>query len=319
MDSLTDFALSEEYKRIEQLGDKLAQLEAMIDWEAFRPIVAGLYDNKSERGGRPNIDEVVMIKLLVLQAWYGLSDPELERQVADRISFRRFLGSWEVIPDHSTVWLFRERLTETGKDKEVWEELQQQLDAKGYEVKKGVIQDASVITADPGQKNRKRKKKGGGGGGGAKTRRSRDGTWLTHGKKSQFGYKLHMKMDMDHGLVRALETTTASVHDSQVDLTEKDEVAYRDKGYFGASCRGYDAAMRRGVRGHPLGIRDKLRNKRIARKRSPGERPFAVIKNIFGLGHVRVTTVARTGVKMLFACFVFNMYQLRTLAAKEGV
>ncbi len=319
MGSLTDFALNEEYKRIEQLGDKLAQLEAVIDWEAFRPIVAGLYDNKSEKGGRPNIDEVVMIKLLVLQAWYGLSDPELERQVADRISFRRFLGSWDVIPDHSTVWLFRERLTETGKDKEVWEELQRQLDAKGYEVKKGVIQDASVITADPGQKNRKRKKKGGGGGGGAKTRRSRDGTWLTHGKKSWFGYKLHMKMDMDHGLVRALETTTASVHDNQVDLSRKGEVRFSDKGYFGVSCKGFDAGMRRGVRGHPLGIRDKLRNKRIARKRSPGERPFAVIKNIFGLGHVRVTTVARTGVKMLFACFVFNMYQLRTLAAKEGV
>lgn len=319
MDSLTDFALSEEYKRIEQLGDKLAQLEAMIDWEAFRPIVAGLYDNRSEKGGRPNIDEVVMIKLLVLQAWYGLSDPELERQVADRISFRRFLGSWDVIPDHSTVWLFRERLTETGKDKEVWEELQRQLDAKGYDVKKGVIQDASVITADPGQKNRKRKKKGGGGGGGAKTRRSLDGTWLTHGKKSWFGYKLHVKTDMDHGLVRALETTTASVHDNQVDLSRKDEVRYSDKGYFGVSCNGFNAGMRRGVRGHPLGIRDKLRNKRIARKRSPGERPFAVIKEIFGLGHVRVTTVARTGVKMLFACFVFNMYQLRTLAAKEGV
>jgi len=128
-----------------------------------------------------------------------------------------------------------------------------------------------------------------------------------------------MKMDMDHGLVRALETTTASVHDNQVDLSRKDEVMFSDKGYFGAPCNGFDAGMRRGVRGHPLGIRDKLRNKRIARKRSPGERPFAVIKNIFGLGHVRVTTVARTGVKMLFACFVFNMYQLRTLAAKEGV
>ena len=323
MGSLTDFALNEEYKRIEQLGDKLAQLEAVIDWEAFRPIVAGLYDNRSEKGGRPNIDEVVMIKLLVLQAWYGLSDPELERQVADRISFRRFLGSWDVIPDHSTVWLFRERLTETGKDQEIWEELQRQLVAKGYEVKKGVIQDASVITADPGQKDRKRKRKGrrgsGGGGGGAKTRRSLDGTWLTHGKKSWFGYKLHVKTDMDHGLVRALETTTASVHDNKVDLSRKGEVRYADKGYFGVSCRGFDAGMQRGVRGHPLGIRDKLRNKRIARKRSPGERPFAVIKEIFGLGHVRVTTVARTGVKMLFACFVFNMYQLRTLAAKEGV
>jgi IS5 family transposase len=51
-----------------------------------------MYGNKTERGGRPNIDEVLMLKLLVLQQWYGLSYPELERQVADRRSFRKFLG-----------------------------------------------------------------------------------------------------------------------------------------------------------------------------------------------------------------------------------
>ncbi len=34
-----------------------------------------MYDNRSERGGMPNIDEVEMIKLLVLQQWHGLSDP----------------------------------------------------------------------------------------------------------------------------------------------------------------------------------------------------------------------------------------------------
>tara|TARA_Y100000310_G_scaffold102684_1_gene100855 strand:- start:804 stop:992 length:189 start_codon:yes stop_codon:yes gene_type:complete len=61
-----------------------------------------------------------MMKLLVLQQWYGLSDPELERQTNNRISFRSFLGFPNVIPDATTVWLFRERLAETGKDKEVW-------------------------------------------------------------------------------------------------------------------------------------------------------------------------------------------------------
>jgi IS5 family transposase len=66
MKSLTDFALNEEYKRVRRLGDKLAEIESLIDWEAFRPIVGKLYENKSERGGRPNIDEVVMVKLLVL-------------------------------------------------------------------------------------------------------------------------------------------------------------------------------------------------------------------------------------------------------------
>ena len=54
--------------------------------------MSGMYDNRSERGGRPNIDEIIMVKMLVLQSWYGLSDPELERQANDRISFQKFLG-----------------------------------------------------------------------------------------------------------------------------------------------------------------------------------------------------------------------------------
>ncbi len=84
------------------------------------------------------MDPVLMVKLLVLQAWYGLSDPELERQVNNRISFRHFLGYPEKAPDYSTVWQFRERLAETGRDRLVWEELQRQLDEKGLKVRKGV-------------------------------------------------------------------------------------------------------------------------------------------------------------------------------------
>ena len=60
-------------------------------------IVGEMYENMSERGGRPNIDEVLMVKLLVLQQWHGLSDPELEKQVTDRISFRKFLAFPAVI------------------------------------------------------------------------------------------------------------------------------------------------------------------------------------------------------------------------------
>ena len=67
MKSLTDFAFNEEYKRVQRLGDRLAEIESLIDWGAFRPIVGELYDNRSERGGRPNVDEVVMVKMLVLQ------------------------------------------------------------------------------------------------------------------------------------------------------------------------------------------------------------------------------------------------------------
>lgn len=311
MDSLKAFFLREAYKETQKLGDRLATIEPHIDWEAFRPILKGLYDNKTEKGGRPNVDPVVMVKLLVLQSWYGLSDPELERQATDRISFRRFLGYPDVIPDSTTVWLFRERLAETGRDRTIWEELQRQLDEKGLKVRKGVVQDASFITADPGHAPADKPR-----GEEARTRRSRDGTWAKKGGKSSYGYKLHAKSDVDLGLIRDLETTPANVHDSRVDLSRPGEVVYRDKGYFGVKSRGYSATMRRGVRGHPLGIRDRLRNRRINRRRAPGERPFAVIKRVFHAGHVLVTTVQRVRVKMVFACLCFNLVQLGTLAGR---
>jgi IS5 family transposase len=313
METLTDFALREMYRKVKKLGDKLAEIDSLIDWDAFRPIIGSMYNNKTERGGHPNIDEIVMFKMLVLQEWHGLSDPELERQVTDRISFQRFIGFPKKVPDFTTVWLFRERLAKTGKDRELWKELQRQLEEKGLKVKKGVIQDAAFITADPGHAKADEPR-----GGEAKTRRSKDGTWMKKASKSYFGFKLHMKTDTDFGLIREIETTTASVHDSQIDLSKPGEVNYRDRGYQGAPSKGYNATMKRGARGHPIGIRDKLRNKRISRIRSPGERPFAVIRTVFKSAHVKVTTVPRTHVKNVFSCLAFNLYQLVTLR-KQGV
>ncbi len=313
MASFIDFAFREEYERVKRLGDKLSEIDSLINWEAFRPIVEGMYSNKTEKGGRPNIDEVMMIKVLILQEWHGLSDPELERQITDRISFRKFLGFPDTIPDFSTVWIFRERLIKAGRDKKIWQELQHQLDSKGLKVKKGVIQDATFITSDPGHAKADKPR-----GDDAKTRRSRDGTWAKKNSKSYFGYKFHSKSDIDYGLIRDIETTTASVHDSQIDLTKPGEVAYKDKGYFGAPSKGYCATMRRSVRGHPIGFKDILRNKRISKKRAPGERPYAVIKNVFKSGHTTVTTVARVAVKMVFASFGFNLFQLSTLR-RQGI
>jgi len=147
-----------------------------------------------------------------------------------------------------------------------------------------VVQDASFITADPGHAPSDKPR-----GEGAKTRRSRDGSWTKKGSRSYYGYKLHAKTDTDHGLIRDLEATTASVHDSRVDLSKQGDVVYRYRGYFGVEPRGWDATMRRGVRGHSLGIRDRLRDRRFNRKRALGERPFAVIKRVFNAGHVLVT------------------------------
>lgn len=103
MESLVDFALQERYKQVKDLGDRLGELSTLIEWEPFREIIGDLYTNATEPGGRPNLDGVLMIKLLVLQSMYGLSDPELERQANDKISFLKFLGFSEKIADHSTI------------------------------------------------------------------------------------------------------------------------------------------------------------------------------------------------------------------------
>ena len=88
--------------------------------------------------------------MLVLQQWHGHSDPELERQANDRISFRQFLDFPDKIPDRSTIWTFRERISESGKDCVIWDELQHQLDNKGLKITKGMIQDATFIHSEPG-------------------------------------------------------------------------------------------------------------------------------------------------------------------------
>ena len=113
-------------------------------------------------------------------------------------------------------------------------------------------------------------------------------------------------------MIWEIQTTTASLHDSQIDLSKEGEVVYRDTGYFGAKPLAFDATMKRGVRNHPVGIWDILRNKRISRKRSPGERPYTVIKTVFKSAHTMVTTVARTHVKMIFAAMCFNIGLIRT-------
>jgi IS5 family transposase len=289
-----------------QEKSRLSQISNILDWTLIRQILDEMYENKSEKGGRPNYDVIMMFKILILQKWYGLSDLEVERQMADSISFMAFLGFPDPFPDSRTIWLFKQRIAETGKDKVVWAELQRQLDSMGLKVKRGTIQDATFIEADPGSSKKPR-------GDNAKTRRSRDGTWAIKGKETHFGYKLHQKTDLDYSLICEIETSTASLHDSQVDLSVKDEIVLRDRGYFGTTANGIDFTMKRRTTEKPLGELDKERNHLISILRSPGERPHAVIKRVFGAGRVLVTTIKRVHVELMIAAFAFNLYQLCTL------
>ena len=59
--------MKKEYVRVEKLGYKLAWLDFLIDWDIFRSIIKEMYDNRTELSGRPNNDEMVMMKMLVLK------------------------------------------------------------------------------------------------------------------------------------------------------------------------------------------------------------------------------------------------------------
>lgn len=124
---------------------------------------------------------------------------------------------------------------------------------------------------------------------------------------------MHQLKDIDYCLIRNIETSTASLHDSQVDLSIPDVPVLRDRGYFGVEAKGIDFTMKRRTTDRPLDQLDKERNRLISILRSPGERPHAVIKRVFGSGRVLVTTVKRVAVEMMVTAFAFNLYQLCTL------
>ena len=106
-------------------------------------MLSNLYGNYTEKGGIPDYDPVMMVKILLLKQWYCLSDPQIERDIRDRLSFMKFLGFPEKLPDRNTIWYFRERLSKTGKDHLVFNEIRDQIMAKRIHIKKGTMQDGT--------------------------------------------------------------------------------------------------------------------------------------------------------------------------------
>ena len=291
--------LSELYKEIEALGDPLTGISDRIDFERIRPMLSDLYENDTEKGGRPNYDPIIMVKILLLQQWYSLSDPQIERDIRDRISFMKFFGYPEKLPDRNTIWYFRERLSKTGKDRIVFNEVRDQIVAKRIRIKKGTMQDASFIEDDEGEYGKYR-------GDDANIRRSRDGASATKNNEKHFGYKAHTLVN-EIKIIKKLSVITANVHDSQIDLSLPGIICYRDKGYFGSECRGIDGTMDRSVRGHSLPLKSIRRNIRISRIRSMVEHPYAFFKRMCRFGHVMVTTVQRVRLKTYFTAMCYNL------------
>lgn len=324
--SFNQFILREQYSKVHGLGDRLSLMKEQISWETFRPLVATVFFDNDKTGGRPHTDEILVVRCMLLQQCYGLSDEELEFMIHDRLSFRNFLDFPEDIPDFSTVWKIRDRLIQAGMELKIWNELQRQLDTKGYIIKKGVIQDASFIEADLGRKRHHKEKKAKEKGEeinyteNQKSHMDKDGSFAIKHGQVHFGYKDHVKLDVDYHLIREYDVTTAKNHDSTIDLLEEGDIAaYRDKGYVGTAVpKGViDKTMKKGTKARKINGGEQKMNRAISRVRAPGERPFSVLKRVFHGGRTFVKNLQRVSIKEMFKLFAFNLYQLVTLKRRE--
>lgn len=302
MKNLLDFALEEKYSQVKKLRSRLEEMNELFDWDAF----VSLFPKRETTIGRPNYDKKLMIKCLMLQSWYSLSDPELEFQIYDRLSFQQFLDFPKSIPDYSTIWKFREELIESDIIDRIWDEQKRQLAQHDIEVKEGKIQDATFIHADPGKKNSGMDDRQM-----AKTSRSKDGSWTKKNGKSIFGFKSHTKMQKGSKFIEEVAVTTAKVHDNNIDLADEDDIIYRDKGYTGTKTKAKgDGTM---LKRKNSTIREKLRNIRIQKKRAEGEHPYGTIKRSFKGGFTKLTTIPRVFVQQVFVCIAYNVHRLRFL------
>jgi len=111
-------------------------------------------------------------------------------------------------------------------------------------------------------------------------------------------------------IIISYAVTTASTHDSQIDLSKRDIPIYRDKGYFGVKPKGYDVTMTKELRSFKLSIYRILRNRRISRKRALLEYPFSIIKRVFHFSHILFTMSRRVRVKFMFSCLAYNLFAL---------
>jgi len=302
MDSLTDFALREKYSKVQKLRSRLEEMNKLFNWEKF----ASLFPANGTTVGRPEYNPILKIKCLFLQSWYTLSDEELEYQLYNRLDFQQFLGFPKNIPDYTTIWRFREFLTETDLIDQIWDEQKRQLAEHNISVKEGKIQDATFIEADPGKTNSGMNNRGRE----AKASRSKDGSWTEKNGNPHFGFKAHTKMQRGSKIIEELAITTAKTYDGHIDLAEENDVIYRDRGYSGSKTRARgDATMKQGK----LSLKQKLRNKRISKKRAEGEHPYGVIHRSFKGGTTKLTTLARVFVQQAFVCMAYNLYRLRFL------
>lgn len=288
---------------------RLDRISGLLDWGRLDSLLSDIY--ASERG-RPAYPPLVHLRILLLQSWYGLSDPGMEEALGDRLSFRRFagLGLDERVPDHSSISRFRTLLAKRGLAEQVFAEVVRQLDTKGVTIKQGTLIDATVIDAAAAEPSRQK--------GGGRSQADPDASWVKRPDGSaRFGYKLHAAVDLGTGIVRRARVTPANIADVDHghDLVIGDERAvYADKGYVGPRLRERLRADRirnrvqhKAQKNRPLTPRQHLRNRLIGRIRGRIEGVFGTLKRSYGMARMRFMGLVRNEAAILLTLTSWNL------------
>lgn len=296
---------------------RLERISCLIDWSGLERLLAGIYGSST---GRPSFGPLVLLKVLLLESWYGLTDPAMEEALSDRLSFRRFVGLSleDNVPDHSTISRFRSLLAERGLVDRIFEEVTGQIEAKGLVVKSGTLIDATLIDAAAAEPP---KQKGGG-----RSLADPDATWMKnrHGK-ARFGYKLHAAVDHGSGIIRRARITPANVPEVEVGhhlVCGDEQAVYADKAYVGPRMRERlkrdnikDRVQRRAARNRPLRRSETLWNTLIGRIRGRVEGVFGTLKRSYGLARMRYMGLARNSAGTLLTLIAWNLARAADRAA----
>lgn len=267
----------------------------------------------TQKKGEQAWPPLLMFKTMLLQSWNNLSDPQLEKQLARDLMFRRSVGLSlaDSMPDHSTLWRFRNNPRVEDLQGTLLVEINDQLAEKVVYIKASTISivDASVIEA---QRNRPRKDKNG------NNTQDPEAAYkvkmaVNGKKKTSFGFKAHVNVDED-GFVKAMRFTAGNVHDLQV-FTEllggDEEKVYADSAYASEKSNEWlaekhieNGVLARAYRNKKLADEQKKRNKLLFPTRYIVERFLGATKLRYGMDKARY--LARNKMRLATICMAHN-------------
>jgi len=316
----------------------LAGIDELFDFEAMAAKLDEVCPSADRsKGGRPPYATQVLVRMVVLQGLYKLSDEQCEYQVLDRMSFQRFCrldGSLSV-PDARTLWRFKQRLADKGLGGQaIFEEVGRELQRRGYIARGGQMVDATIVQAPithvTSQEheviNRGDKPEGW-----SKKRVAHtdlDARWTIKHGKAYYGYKLHANADAKYKLIRRIQVTPANADDGHqlkhvLDKNNTRAWMLADRGYDSAANRELldehalqDGIARRAKPGQSARKRLEQRNRTISTVRSRVEHVFAGLAQQ-GRKVVRAVTLARNSLAMHIKCAVYNARRLVWLERQQ--